>query len=287
MPASSTQPNQTLDLARRSASTLVGMASFHSQMTLSVGGLDRIRTLAAEVRRRMEQNSGSLTWDQAKREVAQGAAVSNDDYYKTLALFQHFLDESRALSSLGDFLDSVGEIANDLRARDEGYAIDDAERVRIRNLVDSFLERVGPPDSVRAAFDYYQVLIDRVFTSNTLVDLLETLVRLSSVLKHWYPSAFAEARLIAELSPDILHFASLAKSPTSLVAASDFAKKDFSALKHVLHRFVGIGVFDVERFGRQTLYTCRTTIINTNNLRKEWSWLWCCPGERLSLKLYA
>ena len=255
-------------------------------MILTSADLSRVRELAVQVRQRKEQNYDLITWDQAKHEVARAASKSTDDYYKTLALFQYFIDESRALSSLDVFLEKAGEIAEDLRDRDQFYAIDEAERFRIQRLVELFLERVGPPASSREAFDYYQVLIDRIFISTTLVELLGSMECLASVLGQWYPNAFQEVHLIAGLRHEILAFAELAESPVTLAIASVSAERDFSPLKQILHRFVRIGVFEVDKIGRQSFYKCLTWTINTSLLRKEWTWLWCRPGERLSLKLY-
>jgi RNA processing factor Prp31 len=255
-------------------------------MKLSSIEIARIRQLAARVRQLKEQNYDGVTWEQVKKEVARSASSSSDEYYTTLALFQYFIDEGRALSSLGTFLEGADEVAVNLRERDLHYAVDEAERTRIRVRVDAYLQRVGTPATSKAAFYYYQVLIDRVFTSTTLGDLLDTLDRLASTLEKWYPQAFPEVQFIARAHGNLLRLTELAASPISIRSASAADSQDFSPLKQILHRFVSIGVFAVQKDKRQSLYKYVTSNIDTNQLRREWEWLWCQPGERLSLKLY-
>jgi hypothetical protein len=255
-------------------------------MNLSSTEIARIRQLAARVRQLKEQNYDGITWDQVKKEVARSASSSSDEYYTTLALFQYFIDEGRGLSSLDTFLEGADEIAANLRERDLHYAVDEAERTRIRSRVDAYLQRVGTPATSKSAFDYYQVLIDRVFTSTTLGDLLDTLDRLSSTLEKWYPKAFPEAQFIGRAHRDLLRLTELAASPVSIPSASAADSHDFSPLKQILHRFVSIGVFAIQKVKGQSLYVYVTSNIDTNQLRREWAWLWCQPGERLSLRLY-
>jgi len=255
--------------------------------TLTPLELVRIRDVAKRVRLLKEGNYDAITWEYAKTKVAREVAESPADYYTTLALLVYFLNEEASVTSLEVFLPTVPNLAQDLRERDTDYAIDSASCASVRAQVDAFLQRVGEPASKGAAFDYYQVLIDRVFTSTSLVDLLDTLDRLAVVLERWYPSALAEVRLIARLRPDLETFFRLAAAPISLSAASEQAGRDLTPLGDILHRFVRIGVLSRTKLGRQFHYTLETSAIDTSRLRKEWSWLWCQPGQRLSLKLYA
>ena len=73
-------------------------------MNLSSTDLRRIRQLSEQVRHLKEQNYNGITWEKAMIEVAKSSSLSSDEYYMTLALFQHFIDESCALTPLDMFL---------------------------------------------------------------------------------------------------------------------------------------------------------------------------------------
>lgn len=255
-------------------------------MELSQSELTRIREVARRVRRVKERDYDGITWEQAKLQVAKEASESTDEYYKTLALLDYFLDEGRALSSLQVFLEGADGIAANLRARDAHYAIAPAERDRIRTKVDAYLSRVGTPSTARAAFDYYQVLIDRVFTSNSYADLLDTIARLGATLERWYPKAFLEAQFIGKSKADLLRLSELASTPMTLASASAAVGHDLSELKQYLHRFIAIGIFSKVKEKREIRYAFLTPNVDVNSLRREWSWLWSNPGQRLSLGLY-
>ena len=176
-------------------------------MDLSQPEIARIREIARRVRIAKERDYDGTTWEQAKLTLAKEASESPDEYYKTLALLEYFLDEGRALCSLQVFLEGVDVSAENLRARDKHYAIDGPERDRIRTKVDAFLNRVGAPSTADTAFDFYQVLIDRVFTSTSYPDLLDTIARLGAALERWYPrhswrlSTLADARTTCSAFP--------------------------------------------------------------------------------------
>lgn len=255
-------------------------------MDLSQPEIARIREIARRVRIAKERDYDGTTWEQAKLTIAKEASESPDEYYKTLALLEYFLDEGRALCSLQVFLEGVDDSAENLRARDKHYAIDGPERDRIRTKVDAFLNRVGAPSTPDTAFDFYQVLIDRVFTSTSYPDLLDTIARLGATLERWYPKAFLEAQYIGRCKDDLLRFSELASTPTTLASASVTVGRDLSGLKQHLHRFVAIGIFSKVKEKREVRYAFLTPSIDVNILRKEWSWLWSNPGQRLSLGLY-
>jgi hypothetical protein len=256
-------------------------------MKLSPTEIARIRDIAERVRRMKEKDYDGITWEQAKLKVAnEEASGSTDEHYKILALLDYFLDEERALCSLHVFLESADDIVANLRARDLHYAIGTAEREQIRSKVDAYLNRVGMPSTSEAAFDYYQVLIDRVFTSTTYPNLLDTIARLGATLERWYPKAFLEAQFIGKSKADLLRLSELAFSPITLASASALAGHDFSGLKQHLHRFIDIGLFSKVQVRREVQYVFLTPKVDTNLLRREWSWLWSSPGQRLSLGIY-
>jgi hypothetical protein len=255
-------------------------------MELSPFEVTRIRRIAERIRSMKEANYGGVTWDAAKLLVSKEESSSTDEFYKTLALLEFFLDEDRALCPLEVFLSTAGDIAVDLRERDMHYAIGQAERDKVRTRVDAYLNRVGKPTTSRAAFDYYQVQIDRVFTSSTFIDLLESISRLGATLESWYPNAYLEAQYIGKSKADLIRFSELASSPISLGSATDASRYDFWGLKQYLHRFIAIGLFSKVKEKREVKYIFLTSIVDVNALRKEWSWLWCMPGQRLSLHLY-
>ena len=255
-------------------------------MELSRTEITRIRDIAERVRRIKEMNYNGITWEQAKLQVTKEASGSTDEYYKTLALLDYFLDEGRALCSLQVFLESADDIVANLSARDMHYAIAPVERERIRSKVDAYLNHVGTPSTSKAAFDYYQVLIDRVFTSTTYSDLLDTIARLGATLERWCPNAFLEAQFIGKSKTDLLRLSEIASSPITLASASAISGHDFSGLKQHLHRFISIGLFSKVKEKREVRYAFLTSKGNTNHLRREWTWLWSSPGQRLSLGIY-
>lgn len=106
-------------------------------MKLSQAEMGRIREVARHVRSVKEKDYNGITWEQAKLQVTKEVSRTPDEYYKTLALLEYFLDERRTLSSLQLFLEGADSIAANLRARDSHYAIDPAERDRIRTKIDT------------------------------------------------------------------------------------------------------------------------------------------------------
>ena len=254
--------------------------------SLSDEQLACIRKVAVEVRILKENNYESMTWEEAKVQVARKVTDSQEDYYAALALLGYFVNEKASLTSLEMFLLDVPKMAQELRERDSDYAIDATTCASIRTKIDAFLCRAGEPTTPNSAFEYYHVLIDRIFTCTALSDLLDTIDRLSSVLVKWYPNAFIEAQILAANRLALECFFCEAATPISLAEASKKQNRDLTDLRNILHRFVAIGILSKSKSGREVKYHHETSVIDTNKLRKQWDWLWCQPGQRLSLKFY-
>ena len=122
-------------------------------MNLTEPELSRIRSIACEIRDLKQSNYDRLTWDAAKAQVTRAHSTSAEQYYRTLALLEYFLDEERALMALPHFLEKAEAIAANLKERDNGYAVDEAERALQRSKIENYLSKSGEPkgQQVRSA----------------------------------------------------------------------------------------------------------------------------------------
>jgi hypothetical protein len=253
---------------------------------LSESEVAEVRGLAAAIRTIKERNYDAITWEKAIDQVVREKTTSDAEYFRKTALLDYFLNESQQLSSLSIFLEGLDENILNRQQRAAGYAITDTERVELRQKIERRLIDLGDPADERAAFEYYQLLIDKVFTSATIDDLFSSLAELSSVLKRFFPQAFPEASMLVAHASNLDAIIRATSGGATKKHISAEIGIDVDAVGLLMHRLTQIGVFTVSKRGRQNEYFFKGTALDVNALRREWGWLWSSPYKRLTLRLY-
>jgi hypothetical protein len=156
-----------------------------------------IRGLAKGVRELKEPNYDSITWEAAMEQVVSRNSKNEDDYFRKIALLGYFLNEEQQLADLSIFLESLEQRITDLKRGAIGYAISTAERIKLRQNIESRIAGKEYPTNRDQAYEYYQLLIQKAFTTKTLNQLLRTLCDLSAALREFYPNAYPDAQIIA------------------------------------------------------------------------------------------
>lgn len=292
---------------------------------LSEDEIKEVRRLAKLIRAAKKQNRDAITWQDAIDQVIRENTNNEEDYFRQRALMDFFLDEGRQYKSslvvktkslsneslenfldglddqlfeemisidfgsneaLGRFLEGLDGRVAELKERNQDYCISEEERQRLNDRIEIRLTQIGEPAERDSAFDCYHLLIDKIFVSNCLDDLLSTLWILSDILSKHYPKAFQEVHLFTCLRNRLPSFTEAAKL--------GITKKDTASLLDIttdtagllLYRLTQIGIFDIRKKGRENLYHLEQTDFDVNKLRKEWSWLWSHPYKQISIKLY-
>jgi len=248
--------------------------------------IDEIRRLASEVRDLKEKNYGNMTWDDAKKHVVSKNSNNEDDFFKKIALLQFFIAEDKQLCSLSVFLDNLDSEIVNLKERSRNYAISEAERLILERKITEYLSFRKFPENKKSAFDYYQVLIDKVFISTTLPELMDSLYELDAVLSEYYPEAFPEIKVLLEYHDNIYKIIEISKDGATKKDIASALGASVESVGAAMHRFTQLGIFEVSKKGRANVYRYKNSQFDVNKIRKEWDWLWCQPYKRLSLKLY-
>ncbi len=248
--------------------------------------ITEIRQLAAKIRKLKEGSYDALTWDVVIKKVVSDSARSKDDFFRKTALLKFFVDEDKQLCSLDEFLDGLDFEIADLKERDKDYAISETERLILKKKIDSYFLHIKYPTDRNGAFDYYQVLIDKVFISKTLTELMSLLCELSVILKEYYPSAFQEVHVFSEFRDKLQDIIDISKEGATKKQIASALGVGVELVGTVMYRLTQLGIFEVGKRGRENVYTYKQSDFDVNVIRKEWTWLWSQPYKKLSLKLF-
>ena len=254
--------------------------------TLPKSEVDEVRRLAVAIRDLKESNYDAITWEQAICQVVRERTASEDAFFRKTALLDFFLNEEQQLSSLGIFLESLDDNILNRRQRESNYSITEEERLEIRQKVELRLVALGRPSDERTAFEYYQLLIDKAFTSSTVADVFSSLVDLAAILREFFPQAYPEAFMLAAQASKMDALLHATKSGRTKKQIAEEVNIDGDTAGLLLSRLSQIGVFAVTKRGRQNEYHFRQTTVDVNALRGEWAWLWSLPYKTLSFWLY-
>jgi hypothetical protein len=215
-------------------------------------------------------------------QVVSRNSKNEDDYFRKIALLGYFLNEEQQLADLSIFLESLEQRITDLKRGAIGYAISTAERIKLRQNIESRIAGKEYPTNRDQAYEYYQLLIQKAFTAKTLDQLLRTLCDLSAVLREFYPNAYPDAQIIANYHKQVRQIVVVTGTPltkTEIAAATGIGSSDVGL---IMSRFVQIGIFEAGKKGRFNTYKYVSSTFDTNTLRKEWDWLWSLPYKRLN-----
>lgn len=130
------------------------------------------------------------------------------------------------------------------------------------------------------------MLIDLVFVSTSVGELNSALIRLMGVLEKFRPGLYPDAIVLASNADKIALIAGLSKEGITRQELVDRTGIESQALGITMSRLAQLGIFKVEKCGRRNVYKFNRWEIDVNDLRREWTWLWAIPYERLSLKYY-
>lgn len=264
--------------------------------------ISTLRRLAGLIRERKQNAGDAITWDHAIEQVIREYVPDEDGFFRTRALMDFFLNEGkqRRMSlaikpfsslfgtneALERFLEGLDGRIAELKENAGGYLITEAEQRAIGERIDACLARLGEPRDMDSAFDYYQLLIDRIFISDTIEILLSRIMDLSMVLDRHYPDTFPEVQAwgrVASRWPALAAVSANEATKKELAAHLDLNPDDIGL---VMARLAQIGIVEIRKRGRENLYRFTDIDLDVNRLRKEWTWLWAQPYKRLSLKLY-
>ena len=248
--------------------------------------ISETRQLAAKIRKLKEDNYATLTWDEAIKLVVSAHAKSENDSFRKTALLAFFIAEDRKLCSLSDFLEGLDSEIVNLKEHSKNYAITETERVVLSQKITNHLSGKKYPTDKNRAFDYYQILIDKIFISRSLPELMQTLCELAQVLKEFYPGAFPEVHMLVESRDKLQQAIDIAKEPATKKQIAFALGVGVESVGALMCRFTQLGIFEVTKKGRENLYAFKKSDFDVNTIRKEWSWLWSSPYKRLSMKLF-
>lgn len=248
--------------------------------------ITEIRQLAAKIRTLKEESYDAITWDVAIKQVVSDSVRSKDDLFRKTALLKFFIAEDKQLYSLSEFLDGLDSEIADLKERDKDYAISETERLALKQKIENYFVRTKYPADKNSAFDYYQVLIDKVFISRTLTELMLSLYELSVILKEYYQSAFQEVHVFSEFRDKLQDIIDISKEGVTKKQIASSSGVGVELVGAVMYRFAQLGIFEVGKKGRENVYTYKQSDFDVNVIRKEWTWLWSQPCKKLSLKLF-
>jgi len=242
-----------------------------------------IRGLAKEIRVLKEGSYNTITWDAAIEQVVTANCQNEDDYFRKIALLDYFLDERQMekITDLSTFVESLEHQIDNLKCRARGYAVSTAERLKLRQYIESKIAGKEYPTNQDEAYEYYQLLIQKVFTTKTLDQLLLTLCELSAVLQDFYPTAYPDAQIIAKHHKQIRQIVVVTGAPLTkkeIVVETGISLSDVGL---IMSRFVQLGIFEAGKNGRFNTYKYVRSTFDTSTLRKEWDWLWSLPYKKL------
>jgi hypothetical protein len=250
---------------------------------LSKQEIERVRGLAKEIRELKESNYDVITWQGAIEQVVSESSENEDDYYRKVALLGYFLDEERMIqiTGLSTFLESLPQQVEELKQHANGYFLAASERISLRQKIEEKIAGQEYPKNKSDAYEYYQLLIQKVFTAKTLDQLLLTLCDLSAVLREFYPNAYPDVQILANNHKEIRQL-TVAQEATvtkkEIAAATGIGE---AAIGLIMSRLAQLGIFEVGKKGRFNTYKYIRSTFDTNTLRKEWDWLWSLPYKKL------
>ncbi len=245
-----------------------------------------IRLLASKVKKLKEENYDALTWDEAIKQVVSAHSRNEDEFFRKIALLEFFIAEDKQLCSLDVFLEGLDSEIQNLKERAKDYAISESERLALKQKISDYFSRTKYPEDKNSAFDYYQVMVDKLFTSNSWSELMLSLYDLSVILKEHYPSTFSEVQMLAEFCDKVQPLIDISKEGATKKQIASALEVSVDLVGTVMHRFTQLGIFELSKKGRANVYTYKKSTFDVNTLRKEWTWLWSQPYKKLSLKLY-
>ena len=247
--------------------------------------IERVRKLAKEIRKLKESDYDAITWEGAIQQVLSVNIENEEDLFKTTVLLDYFLDEERMskIVNLSIFLESLPEQIEELKHHANGYALDAFELVSLRQRIEQKIAGLEYPRNQNEAYHYYQLLIQRVFSVETLDQLLQALTDLSTVLNEFYPTVYPDVKVIAENSKEIRQLATPTDAPLTKKEMAAATGIPAAAIGLIMSRLAQLGIFEVRKNGRFNTYRFVRSDFETNLLRKKWDWLWSVPYKKLNL----
>lgn len=238
-----------------------------------------IRILAKEIRELKEANYDSLTWEAAKEKAVSECSQSEDDYFRKMVLLGYFLSEERALTSLEIFLETLPDQIENMKQRARGYSLSRTDRQKLFGEVQSRMADLNPPTNDAEAYDYYQLLIQKVFVTRNLDQLLKAICELSDVLREFYPGAYLDAQIIASNQDKIRTLTSSEDFPLTKKEMAEKTGMGEGEVGLIMSRLAQLGIFEIGKKGRYNIYRYLQSNFETNTLRREWDWLWSCRNS--------
>jgi hypothetical protein len=249
---------------------------FGNTTTVINNEIEYVEELAEKIREYKESHYDAITWEKAIDKFVGEATTDNNYGIRLKALLSHYLSpKEKRLQSNEHFLSESDELIKRKKYAEVNYKINTSEKeLLVRKFNEEIAKYKTQKLDKRAAFDYYQILIQRIFVSSSIEELRTYFTELDSVLQEYYPKANLDIKnfSVALSNFDTIHKAT--ESGADLKTISNIIELDAG---YFMSKMSEIEIFEKIKQGKKNTYIFKKMEFDTNLLRKMWSWLGVAP----------